>query len=677
MRASAVRRAANFTLANGAQMPKLGLGTWKMTKEQATPAVSHALKVGYRHIDCAWAYRNEDAVGAAIAKSGVPRQQLWLTSKLWNSFHDPENVEKCLDATLKDLGTDYLDLWEMHWPVAFLNSNGSQIPSVRSTGGAPIEQPELSRDFMVTYRVMEEMVKKGKVRNLGVSNFNIRRTGQVVDEASIKPIVNQVEVNWGVHNEELRNYAHAHDVRLQAYSPFGSNQNAEKYLSDPIVVDVARRNNMTPAQVLLAWQLGRDIIPIAKSVTPARIEENFKVMELELPADDVQHLTYEAQSKPIERTVDPTQGWDVAEEIFEDGVDQTREMELKGDAYVPPPAAESPAEYRLEPRNAQSYHTMTSSLSSTRRTTALQDALARRSHFGRGFASSSRSAAVAEAAPTAASEGPVAGASNPLLRTTPEAALQTPGLAFADGEEGIQRETKKTNMCTVRTSTPPAKPRRQHTTRKTFLFEQYASLLRESHLAVVLQHNNLTVAEMTKLRREIASIKLPEGETKRARLTIVRSGLMKAVCRRQTQQAMKSIEPLFSGPIALLTCPHLSPAYVSSLLNVVDRALGHTPPKAPARGAAFPTAAVANPRMVPLAAVLETNRLMEMPAVREVGRLGTLSQLRGQIVGLLSAPGQQLAGVLSQAAGGNLALTLDAHKRALEEQSSPSSSSSA
>ncbi|KAN0061805.1 hypothetical protein ACQY0O_005798 [Thecaphora frezii] len=449
MRASAVRRAANFTLANGAQIPKLGLGTWKMTKEQATPAVSHALKVGYRHIDCAWAYRNEDAVGAAIQKSGVSRQQIWLTGKLWNSFHEPENVEKCLDATLKDLGTDYLDLWLMHWPVAFLNSTGAQIPSVRSTGGAPIEQPELSKDFMATYRVMEEMVKKGKVRNIGVSNFNIRRISELTDEASIKPVVNQVEVNWGVHNEELRNYAHAHNVRLQGYSPFGSNQNAEKYLSDPVIVDVAQRNNLTPAQVLLAWQLGRDIIPIAKSITPARIEENFKVLELELPADEVQHLTYEAQSKPIERTVDPTQGWDVAEEIFEDGIDQTRDMELKGDSYVPPPASESPVEHRLEPRNAQSFHTMTSPFSSTRRSTALQDALSRRTHFRRGFASSSRSAAVAEAFASTASEAAGAGASNTLLRTTPEAALQTPGLAFADGEAGIERETKKTNMCTA------------------------------------------------------------------------------------------------------------------------------------------------------------------------------------------------------------------------------------
>ncbi|KAN0060196.1 hypothetical protein ACQY0O_007525 [Thecaphora frezii] len=455
------------------------------------------------------------------------------------------------------------------------------------------------------------------------------------------------------------------------YSPFGSNQNAQKHLSHPVIVDVAQRNNLTPAHVLLAWQLGRDIIPIAKSITPARIEENFKLLQLELNADEVQHLTYEAQSKPIQRTVDPTQGWDVAEEIFEDGIDQTRDMQLNRGSYVPPPASESPVEHRLEPRNAQSFHIITSPFSSTPRSTALQDALSRRTHFRRGFASSSRSAAVLETSALAAPEAAVAGASNPLLRTTPEAALQAPGLAFAGGEAGVERETEKTNMCTVRTQSPQ-RAGRQYTTRKTFLFEQYTRLLQDSHLAVVLQHNNLTVAEMAKLRSEIAAIKLPEGETKRAKITVVRSGLMKAVCRKQKTQAIKALEPLFSGPIALLTCPHLSPAYVGSLLNVVDRALGHTPPRAPARNAPFPSSADANPRMVPLAAVLETNRLMEMPAVREVGRLGSLSQLRSQIVGLLSAPGQQLAGVLSQAAGGRLAMTLEGHKRGLEEKSSSS-----
>lgn len=577
----------------------------------------------------------------------------------------------------------------MHWPVAFLNANGSMIPSVRSTGGHPVEKPDLSRDFMATYSVMEEMVKKGKVRNIGVSNFNIRRTSEVVDNSSVKPVVNQVEVNLGVHNEELRNYAHAHGVTLQAYSPFGSNQNVAKYLEDPVVVDVAQRNNITPAQVLLAWTLGRDIIPIAKSVTPERIEENFRVLDIQLPEEDIKHLTNEALSRPLERTVDPTEGWAVEDAIFEDGIDQTREMELKGGAYVPPPAHESPIEHRLEPRNdpetpSRHFHTAAHPLASSsgiRRPTAVQA----RSSFFRSFATTSRSAAVAEVAPPSASEAPSVSES-PLLRNTTQSAIATPGLKFVDGEQSIERETKKMNMYTVRTfststtarasvspSTPTAsatavKVARQYTDKKSFLYEKYLRLLTDSQMVLVLQHNNLSVAELSKVRSDIAAIKLPEGQTAKASLTVVRAGLMKAAARQLANgnPTMESLQPALSGPIALLTCETLTPAYLSALFNVVDRALGHAPPRAPPAGAKHPETAVANPRLVPLAAVLEGNRLLQVPQTRDVGRIGSLDQLRAQIVGLLSAPGQQLAGVLSQASGQQLALTLEGRKRDLE-----------
>ncbi|KAJ1028963.1 hypothetical protein NDA18_002596 [Ustilago nuda] len=719
MYVSAIRRSANLTLANGAEIPKLGFGTWKMTKQQAVPAVAHAIKTGYRHIDCAWAYRNEDAVAAGIKKAAVPRSQLWLTSKLWNSFHHPAHVEKALDDTLKDLDTDYLDLYLMHWPVAFLNANGAMVPSIRSTGGHPVEQTRLSRDFMSTYRLMEEMVKKGKVRSIGVSNFNIRRISELLEASNLKPLVNQVEVNLGVHNEELRNYAHAHRVTLQAYSPFGSNQNAAKYLDDPVVLDVAQRNNITPAQVLLAWTMGRGIIPISKSITPERIEENFRTLQIELPQDEIKHLTNEALSRPIERTVDPTQAWAVEDAIFEDGIDQTREMELKGGAYLPPPASQSPIEHRLDPRNdpqtpARFFHTaahpMATNSASRRQATAIQARMASKSpssSFLRSFATSSRSAVNAEVQTASRSEAPVVSES-PLLRTTSQSALATPGLKFIDGEENIQRETQKINMYTVRTrsfstsapirafsvssssssssSSPATKSvsppsarsarvgSRKYPSKKSFLYEKYLRLLADSKLIVVLQHNNLSVAELSKIRSDIAAIKLPASQSSRATLTVVRAGVIKAAAKqlasseRNRGALMERLQPALSGPIALLTCHVLHPTYLSGLFNVLDRALGHVSPRAPAAGVKFPEVAVANPRLVPLAALLEGGRLLHVAQARDVARLGGLEQLRAQIVGLLSTCAQQLAGVLSQAAGQQLALTLEGRKRDLERK---------
>ncbi|MCO5584317.1 hypothetical protein L7F22_038241 [Adiantum nelumboides] len=335
----AARRAAvkSWTLANGAQIPKIGFGTWKLKKEQAGPAVQQALKTGFRHIDSAWAHRNEDAVGDAIRKSGVNRNDLWITSKLWNTFHG-DKVEVGLDATLKDLGVDYLDLFLMNWPVAFSNPNASQIPAIKSQGGHPVEDAKLSQDLAATWLKMEEMVQKGKVRNIGVSNFNIRRTEELLKASTASnPVVNQVEVNWGVVNEELLHYSEAHQIMLQGYSPLGGDHLAQQYLEEPVVVDVARRNNISPAQVLIAWQLARGIIPIVKSLEVRHMEENLAAVDVQLPWDDVVHLTAEANARPIERTMDPSEAWTTQEDIFEDYHDATRLNSLTSDSFEAPP----------------------------------------------------------------------------------------------------------------------------------------------------------------------------------------------------------------------------------------------------------------------------------------------------------------------------------------------------
>lgn len=577
-------------------------------------------------------------------------------------------------------------------PVAFLNQNGAQVPSVKSQDGKPIEDVELSRDVLPTWEAMEEMVKKGKVRNLGISNFNIRRTEDILRRANVKPLVNQVEVNWGVPNDELLQYSRAHDVMLEAYSPLGSNTNIAQYLEEPVVQDVAKRNKLTPAQVLLAWPLARGIITLPKSVTPSRIEENFKVMDVELPQEDVELLLNEAQKHPINRTVNPVEAWGVKDDIYEDGIDQRRLGDLKGAAYTPAAASQSPREHRLEPNN-RSFSTQTaaqararaagmmSSSSFSERATVLQNKMAGK----RAFSTSQASSATAEAQPSSQEEAPIVRAS-PILRTSAKDAIRTPGLAWKDGEEGVERETRKMNMYTVGTakSHPFPAADRTYPARKAFLYDVYARLLSESQLVIVLQHNNLTVIELKQIRKDLAAVPLPEesaspagsgdsgsGSARRAKakFTVVRSGLMRSICRAHGTSAVNGLEAAFTGPVAVLSCPNLSPTYLAALLNVVDRALGHRPAAAPAIGKPHPLSAAANPRLVPLAALLEGNRLVQIPAARDAGRLPGLETLRAQIAGLLSAPGQQLAAVLQQASGGKLYAALEGHRRTLEGQS--------
>ncbi|CAO1625168.1 unnamed protein product [Jaminaea pallidilutea] len=721
----ALRRAAaaspTYTLASGAKIPKLGFGTWKLNKQETSTAVSAALSAGVRHIDSAWAYKNEDATGDAIQKSGIDRKDIFITSKLWNSFHG-DHVETGLDATLRDLGTDYLDLYLMHWPVAFRNPKGSELASLKSQDGRPIENHILSGDLIQTWKSLEAMVKKGKVRNIGISNFNIRRVEELLKNAEINPVANQVEVNWGVPNNELLHYCEAHQVKLQAYSPLGSSDYADEYAQDPVLVDVAQRNNITPAQAMLAWHFARGINPITRSRRPERIQEALAATQIELPWEDVQHLTREAENKPIQRVVDPTEAWNVKEDIFEDGVDQTRLMSLKGGSLeVPlphetssaPAAASSASSHYLEPRNEAGadlkptenvarFHTAIGARrNATRGSTAIQQLMQRR-----GLASSSSRPA---------------SSSSSFLASTSKQAMETSGLQWTSGaNSSAARETRKMNMCSVRAGLEPRRRRfassvkttsaagssdvaaaatgnlppvslpssasptsamasaakRSYPPRKAFLFSQYSRLLESSQFVLFLQPNALTVADFSQLRAALASVPLPEGvsPSQRARLTVARAGVLRAaVTSSSASKELSALNPLLSGPLAILTCSTLSPSYLSKLLAVLDKALGNTA-KAPAVGA---RQATVNPRLVPLAAIIEGKQVMDVPALRQVGKLPDLQTLRAQIVGLLSAPASQLSSVLNMAAGGHLALTLEARKRQLDEKNGDEGQSSA
>ncbi|KIP02979.1 hypothetical protein PHLGIDRAFT_78304 [Phlebiopsis gigantea 11061_1 CR5-6] len=280
-------------------------GVWKAGPGEVGQAVSAALKAGYRHIDGAWAYRNEEEVGKAIHESGIPREQIWLTSKLWNNFHAPEDVEPALDESLGKLGTEYLDLYLIHWPIAF-KKEGNNVLDV-----------ELTADPYPTWKKLEELVDKGKIRNIGISNFNIARIKNLTaNPLKYQPAVNQVELNFFNPQPELLKWAKDNGLVLEAYSPLGSNNQVKETLSVPEVQAIAKELNITPAQAVISWHVQRGTVVLPKSVTPSRIEENLQVVAL--PQDAFEKLEAAAAAHPPKRVVNPSQGWGLGFDLFED-----------------------------------------------------------------------------------------------------------------------------------------------------------------------------------------------------------------------------------------------------------------------------------------------------------------------------------------------------------------------
>lgn len=300
-----------FTLASGRKIPALGLGTWQSKPGEVKAAVATALKVGYRHIDCAWIYGNEAEVGEALAESKVPREELFITSKLWNSYHSPEDVEPILRETLASLQLDYLDLYLMHWSVAFgRKPDGSIAKTPKDANGRVILDKKLCDDPLPTWKAMEEMVNKGLCKHIGISNFNIRRSEQLLKGAKIKPVCNQVELNFSNPQPELLQWSKEAGILLESYSPLGSTGAKER--DHPEIKKLAEKHGVDPATILISWQVKRGAVCLPKSVTPSRIESNFK--DIELSDEELEQLEKAAAAHPPKRTVDPSWGID----IFED-----------------------------------------------------------------------------------------------------------------------------------------------------------------------------------------------------------------------------------------------------------------------------------------------------------------------------------------------------------------------
>jgi len=253
-----------ITLNDGNTIPQLGFGVFQIDPAETAKAVSVALDVGYRHIDTAEMYGNEKGVGEAVRASGLDRSEVFVTSKLNNGFHRPDDARKAFDRTLADLDLDYLDMFLIHWPLPTLYDG----------------------DFASTWVTLEECRQGGKVRSIGVSNFAVPHLERLAAETETVPAVNQVEAHPYFPNDEVRAYDRAHGIATEAWAPIAQGA----VIDDPAVGKVAAKVGRTPAQVVLRWHIQRGDIVFPKSTTPARIEENFQLFDFELDAEDTKAI---------------------------------------------------------------------------------------------------------------------------------------------------------------------------------------------------------------------------------------------------------------------------------------------------------------------------------------------------------------------------------------------------
>ncbi|KAI4524590.1 NADP-dependent oxidoreductase domain-containing protein [Schizophyllum commune] len=279
-----------LSLNTSATIPQIGLGTWLSKPKEVENAVEIAVRHGYRHLDLARVYENQDEVGAALKKvipSVVKREDLFITSKLWNSGHQPQNVEKELDETLAQIGTDYLDLYLIHWPVAFQPGNGLFPPDPKDPKN--YVALDLETSLVDTWKALIAL-PKSKVRAIGVSNFTIEQIEGIIKATGVVPAALQIEAHPLLPQDDLVAYAKEKGIHITAYSPLGNNLIGKPKLTDyPVVQDIAKKLGATPAQVLVAWGVHRGYSVIPKSVQAERIHSNFK--QVELSEEDYQAIT--------------------------------------------------------------------------------------------------------------------------------------------------------------------------------------------------------------------------------------------------------------------------------------------------------------------------------------------------------------------------------------------------
>lgn len=250
-----------ITLVNGVEMSQLGLGVYKMTNPEETfEAISFALKNGYRAIDTAAIYNNEKETGEAVRQSGIPREELFITSKVWNDEQGYDETLRAFEASLERLGMDYLDLYLTHWPVA--------------------------GKYVDTYRAIERLYDEKLIRSTGVSNHHIHHLQKIFNVANVKPMVNQIELHPRLSQEDLRNFCHEHEIAVTSWSPLARGQ----LMDNPLLNEIGLKYGKSPAQVMIKWHLQHGLIVIPKSVTPERIKSNIEVNDFELAPEDMMKI---------------------------------------------------------------------------------------------------------------------------------------------------------------------------------------------------------------------------------------------------------------------------------------------------------------------------------------------------------------------------------------------------
>lgn len=252
-------------LNDGVEIPQLGFGVFQIKPDETTSAVKTALDIGYRHIDTAEMYGNEKEVRQGIRDAGLERGEVFITSKLNNGFHKPDDARRAFDQTLKALDSDYVDLFLIHWPLPTLYDG----------------------DFVSTWKVFEEFARDGRARSIGVSNFQVAHLNRLADETDTVPSVNQIEVHPYFGNDEVRAYGREHGIATEAWAPIAQG----KVLDDPVINRIAGSRDKTPAQVVLRWHIQRGDIVFPKSVTPARVKSNFELFDFELDDSDMDAIS--------------------------------------------------------------------------------------------------------------------------------------------------------------------------------------------------------------------------------------------------------------------------------------------------------------------------------------------------------------------------------------------------